>query len=83
MLRRAGRARSRSSAALGRTLGKLAAPAQIALDAAGNLWVADRGNNRVQQFGPNGERLRMFGERGIGPGQFINPTGVASTATAR
>ena len=60
----------------GRTLGKLAAPAQLALDAANNLWVADRGNNRIQQFGPNGERLGMFGERGIGPGQFINPTGV-------
>ena len=60
----------------GRTLGKLSAPAQIALDAGGNLWVADRGNNRVQKFGPNGERLGWFGERGIGPGQFINPTGV-------
>jgi DNA-binding beta-propeller fold protein YncE len=61
---------------LGRTLGKLSAPAQIALDAGGKLWVADRGNNRIQRFGPNGERLGMFGERGIGPGQFINPTGV-------
>ncbi|HEV7806927.1 MAG TPA: NHL repeat-containing protein [Solirubrobacteraceae bacterium] len=61
----------------GNTLGKLASPAQIALDAAGNLWVADRGNNRVQQFGPNGERLLTFGQRGIGPGQFINPTGVS------
>ena len=62
---------------LGRNLGKLSAPAQMALDAAGNLWVADRGNNRVQQFGPNGERLLTFGERGIGPGQFINPSGVS------
>jgi DNA-binding beta-propeller fold protein YncE len=62
---------------LGSKLGKLSAPAQIALDAAGNLWVADRANSRVQQFGPNGERLLTFGERGIGPGQFINPTGVS------
>ena len=62
---------------LGNKLGKLAAPAQIALDGAGNLWVADRGNNRVQQFGPNGERLATFGARGVGPGQFINPTGVS------
>jgi len=61
---------------LGRTLGKLSAPAQIALDAGGKLWVADRGNNRIQRFGPDGERLGWFGERGIGPGQFINPTGV-------
>jgi DNA-binding beta-propeller fold protein YncE len=62
---------------LGRTLGKLSAPAQIALDAGGKLWVADRGNNRIQRFGPDGERLGTFGERGIDPGQFINPTGVA------
>jgi tripartite motif-containing protein 71 len=62
---------------VGRTLGKLAAPGQIALDAGGHLWVADRGNSRVQEFGPNGERLGTFGSRGIGPGQFINPTGVA------
>ena len=33
----------------------------MTLDGAGNLWVADRGNSRVQQFGPNGERLGMFG----------------------
>jgi sugar lactone lactonase YvrE len=62
---------------LGNKLGKLAAPAQIALDAGGNLWVADRGNNRVQQFGPDGQRLLTFGSRGIGLGQFINPTGVS------
>jgi tripartite motif-containing protein 71 len=61
---------------VGSKLGKLAAPGQITLDAAGDLWVADRGNSRVQQFGPNGERLSAFGTRGIGPGQFINPTGV-------
>jgi tripartite motif-containing protein 71 len=62
---------------VGSKLGKLAAPGQIALDAAGNLWVADRGNSRVQQFGPNGERLLTFGQRGTGPGEFINPTGVS------
>jgi tripartite motif-containing protein 71 len=62
---------------LGNKIGKLAAPAQIALDPGGNLWVADRGNNRVQEFGPDGERLLTFGNRGFGPGQFINPTGVS------
>ena len=61
----------------GKTLGKLEAAAQIALDAGGNLWVADRGNSRVQRFGPAGQRLGVFGERGAGPGQFINPTGVS------
>lgn len=61
----------------GRALGKLEAPAQLALDAAGTLWVADRGNSRVQRFGPDGERLLMFGERGTGPGQFLSPTGIS------
>jgi DNA-binding beta-propeller fold protein YncE len=61
----------------GSTLGKLNTPAQITLDAAGNLWVADRGNHRVQQFGPDGQRLGTFGERGTGAGQFLRPTGVA------
>jgi tripartite motif-containing protein 71 len=61
---------------VGSKLGKLSVPGQLALDAAGNLWVADRGNSRVQEFGPDGERLLTFGQRGTGPGQFINPTGV-------
>jgi hypothetical protein len=61
----------------GSKLGKLEAPGQLALDAAGNVWVADRGNNRVQEFGPDGARLGMFGGRGIGPGQFVHPTGVS------
>ncbi|MGI8623741.1 MAG: NHL repeat-containing protein [Solirubrobacteraceae bacterium] len=58
-------------------VGKLNAPGQMALDAAGTLWVADRGNNRVQHFGADGQRLGAFGERGTGPGQFVYPTGVA------
>ncbi|MEA2156337.1 MAG: tripartite motif-containing protein 71 [Solirubrobacteraceae bacterium] len=66
---------------VGTKLGKLAAPAQIALDNAGNLWVADRGNSRVQEFGPAGERLGFFGTRGIGAGEFINPTGVNISCT--
>jgi DNA-binding beta-propeller fold protein YncE len=57
--------------------GKLNAPAQLALDAGGNLWVADRGNNRVQEFGADGQRLAVLGQRGIGLGQFIHPTGVS------
>jgi sugar lactone lactonase YvrE len=61
----------------GSKLGKLNSPGQMTLDGAGNLWVADRGNSRVQQFGPNGERIQTFGARGTGPGQFLRPTGVS------
>jgi tripartite motif-containing protein 71 len=61
----------------GSKVGKFNAPAQIALDAGGNLWVADRGNNRIQELGPNGERLGAFGTRGTGDGTFIHPTGIS------
>ncbi|WP_205698187.1 NHL repeat-containing protein [Conexibacter sp. SYSU D00693] len=61
----------------GNKLGKLNAPGQMTVDAAGTLWVADRGNSRVQRFGPDGERLLAVGERGTGPGQFLHPTGIS------
>jgi DNA-binding beta-propeller fold protein YncE len=67
----------------GSKVGKLNAPAQLSLDAAGNLWVADRGNNRVQRLGPNGERLLAFGRRGTGDGELIHPTGVAIDCASR
>jgi tripartite motif-containing protein 71 len=62
---------------IGRTLGKVSAPAQMAVDPGGNLWVVDRGNNRLQEFGANGERLGFFGGRGGDPGLFVHPTGVS------
>lgn len=62
---------------LGTKIGKLVSPAQLALDPAGNVWVADRGNSRIQQFGPDGERLAAFGARGTGPGEFLRPQGVS------
>lgn len=56
---------------------ELDSPAQIALDAAGNVWVADRGNDRVRAFAPDGTLLVSFGTRGVGPGQFVEPIGIA------
>ncbi|HEV7562834.1 MAG TPA: DUF6531 domain-containing protein, partial [Solirubrobacterales bacterium] len=38
--------------------GQLKRPADVALDAKGNLWVADKINYRVQEFGPAGEFIR-------------------------
>ena len=56
---------------------ELRSPAQLALDAAGNVWVADRGNDRVRAFTPDGALVASFGERGVGAGQFIAPVGIA------
>jgi len=57
--------------------GRLRSPGQVAVDGAGNLWVADRGNDRVQVFAPDGTLLTAFGERGVGPGQFVGPAGIS------
>ena len=63
---------------LGRKPGKLGAnPGQLSVDAAGNVWVADRANHRVEQFTPDGKFLTLFGERGTAPGQFLLPASVA------
>ena len=49
-------------------------PADVAVDAAGRFFVADRRNHRVQVFSPDGEFELAFGERGDGSGQFVEPT---------
>ena len=61
----------------GTSPGRLRSPGGLALDAAGNLWVADEGNNRVQEFAPDGTPITAFGERGTGPGQFVRPAGLS------
>ncbi len=60
--------------------GQLGQPDQIAVDPAGNVWVADRENNRVEEFNDNAEFLEQFGTKGSGAGQFIGPRGVAVDA---
>jgi tripartite motif-containing protein 71 len=40
-------------ATLGSDLGEVDGPSGLAVDAAGNLYVADTGNNRVQKYTPH------------------------------
>ena len=62
--------------------GELRSPAQIALDGAGNVWVADRGNDRVRAFAPDGTLLGVASASAAwAPGQFVEPAGSPSTAT--
>lgn len=51
-------------------------PYGAALDSAGNLWVADGLNGRVQEFDPNGNYLGTAGSKGTGSGQFVIATWV-------
>ncbi len=52
-------------------------PSAISVDAAGNLFVLDTGNHRVQKFGPDGSYLATYGRRGQGPGEFQYPAWLA------
>jgi DNA-binding beta-propeller fold protein YncE len=44
----------------------------------GNILVVDSGNNRVQVFDRSGHYKWEFGGTGAGPGQFMNPAGIAA-----
>ncbi|MEQ1644985.1 MAG: NHL repeat-containing protein, partial [Pyrinomonadaceae bacterium] len=57
--------------------GQIARPRGIAVDAAGNIYVADTGNSRVQKFDAAGKFLASHGERGDAAGQLQEPNGVA------
>ena len=49
----------------------------LALGGDGTIYVADRGNNRVQQFTTAGQFIKTWGEQGTGPGKFNEPRMVA------
>jgi hypothetical protein len=63
-----------SASAYGRAYG------DIAFDAAGNLYVADTGNFRVQKFAPDRTFLRAWGSEGKADGQFLAPSSIAIAA---
>jgi len=49
----------------------------VAIDAAGRVYVPDTGNNRIQIFSSNGAYSTTFGSTGNGDYEFECPTGVA------
>src|SRR5579872_1762530 len=50
-----------------RSLPTLSRPAGLAVDARGNLYVADTGNHRIVEIAPNGSLLAHFGDVDLGP----------------
>ncbi len=53
--------------------GELNGPNDVTVDAAGNIYVADGSNHRIQKFNSEGVFLATWGSRGSGNGEFINP----------
>jgi sugar lactone lactonase YvrE len=49
----------------------------LALDSAGNVYVTDYGNRRIQKFDNDGNFLQTWGNKGNGNGQFQVPAGIA------
>ena len=60
--------------------GAFVQPADLFVDAQGNIWVADSGNSRIQKFDAQGNYLGSLGRRGSGPGQLNEPWSVAVDA---
>lgn len=57
--------------------GQFSYPYGVATDAAGNVYVADSGNHRIQKFDPFGDLLLTWGSFGADPDQFTGPYDVA------
>lgn len=51
-------------------------PQSLRVNDQGEIWVPDRSENAVFVFAPSGALLRQVGQRGQGPGEFVNPTDV-------
>jgi YD repeat-containing protein len=53
--------------------GSFSSPEDIAASSAGDLYVADAGNDRIEEFNPEGFFIRTWGSYGSGDGQFGRP----------
>jgi tripartite motif-containing protein 71 len=66
--------------AAGNGPGEFNHPGAVAVDGAGDVFVADTGNNRVVKLAPGGYVLAAWGSLGSSDGRFHNPAGIAVDA---
>jgi len=67
-----------SAAGSGSGDGQFLLPEGVTVDAAGNLYVVDSSNHRIQVFYATGEFKTKWGMLGVAVGQLRSPTGAAS-----
>ncbi len=53
----------------------------VAVDSAGNVYVTDLGNHRIEKFTSGGTFITSWGSSGTGNGQFSAPEGIAIDAS--
>ncbi|XP_077284413.1 tripartite motif containing 71 protein wech [Arctopsyche grandis] len=63
--------------------GQLSRPWGLCVDRDGNIIVADRRNNRVQVFSPEGLFKLKFGTKGTAAGEFDLPAGITTDPQGR
>ncbi|MDH4219130.1 MAG: NHL repeat-containing protein [Candidatus Aminicenantes bacterium] len=51
-------------------------PSDISVDEAGNLFILDSGNHRIQKFSPEGKYIATVGRKGQGPREFNSPLSI-------
>jgi YD repeat-containing protein len=56
-------------------------PAGVAIDSGGHVWVADTGDNKIQEFTSSGEYVTQFGTAGTGEGQLKEPAAIATDSS--
>ena len=56
--------------------GQFDGPGGVAVDSQGYVYVADRGNDRIQKFDSEGTFITAWGSSGTGDGQFNKPHGI-------
>jgi sugar lactone lactonase YvrE len=67
---------SSSFGTAGTAAGQFNHPADVAIDAQGNLWVVDKANNRIEEFTESGGSPKAFGSLGSTGGKLSSPSGI-------